>query len=227
MEMEERYGAKSTFYFMASEEDPFRFRYHIEDLKSRLISIVNEGWEIGLHGSYYAYRDPAVIQREKRRLEDVLGRRIIGYRNHYLKFQIPDTWEYLAQAGFKYDTTFGFNDAIGFRSGLYHPFQPYNPLTDSKINILEIPLNIMDSALLDLFKSPDQAWGPIKELVDTTEKCNGVLTVLWHNNSFNNPIRDGYHQLYERLLKYGRQKNAWMTSGEEIWRWWHDGHWNH
>jgi len=38
----------------------------------------------------------------------VLGKKAIGYRNHFLKFKVPDTWTLLEKAGFKYDTTFGY-----------------------------------------------------------------------------------------------------------------------
>ena len=223
MELEERYGARSTFFFMASEKDPVRFRYHIEDVTAEIREIVDSGWEVGLHGGYYAYNDPFEILREKRRLEEVLGKKVIGYRNHYLRFKIPETWQHLAQAGFKYDATFGYNNAVGYRNGLAHPFKPYDLSVDREIDILEIPLNIMDSALLNIEKSFREAWSITKDLMDKTEKYNGVLCVLWHNNSFNSPYKCGYEKFYEKILEYGLQRNAWMTSGEEIWRWWKHG----
>jgi hypothetical protein len=38
-------------------------------------------------------------------LESVLEKEVVGFRNHFLRFRIPDTWELLSKAGFKYDTT--------------------------------------------------------------------------------------------------------------------------
>ena len=112
MTLEEKYGAKSSFYFMALDNESFDFNYKIEDLFPELGIIGDKGWEVGLHGGYEAYDDLNKIRIEKKRLERVLGKKVSGYRNHYLRFKIPDTWELLNKAGFKYDTTLGYPDCV-------------------------------------------------------------------------------------------------------------------
>lgn len=223
MDLEGKYGAKSSFYFLATDKDIRRFRYSVKDLENELESIAERGWEVGLHGGYYAYSDLEGMKKEKKRLEKVLGKEVIGYRNHYLRFKVPDTWKLLAKTGFKYDTTFGYNDMVGFRNGMCHPFKPFNLNNNRKIDILEIPLTIGDGTLINCVKDLSKAWAITKRLIDTVKKYNGVLTLLWHNNNFNCPFRDGWTELYKKILKHCYNKNAWMTSGEEIWKWWeHD-----
>lgn len=223
MELEAKYGAKSSFYFLTCGSDHKRFRYDIADIEDRIRDIADSGWEVGLHGGYYTYNNIRKMLQEKKRLEEVLGKRVIGYRNHYLRFQVPLTWELLAEAGFKYDTTFGFNAQVGFRNGLCHPFKPYHLEKDQEIELWELPLHIMDCTLMELAPSSTEAWEIALELLQITAKYRGVLTLLWHNNSFHYPLRRGYDILYEKILEYGEQTNAWMTSGEEIWRWWESG----
>lgn len=223
MKLEEKFEAKSSFYFIATDRDIRRFRYNIEDLENELGSIVDAGWEVGLHGGYYSYNSLEDMKTEKERLEKVLGKDVIGYRNHYLRFKIPDTWELLAKAGFKYDTTLGYNFMIGFRNGMCHPFKPFNLNNNKYADILEIPLIIMDGALFASSNSLEIAWEKAKNLIDTVEKNNGVLSLLWHNNVFNCPFREEWSKLYEKILCYSYEKDAWMTNGEEIWRWWKDG----
>ena len=220
IKLEEKYDAKSSFYFIATEKDPVRFRYNIEDIESELGFIVDSGWEVGLHGGYYAYNCFDTILKEKNRLEKVLGKDVIGYRNHYLRFDMLNTWELLAKAGFKYDTTFGYNDMVGFRNGMCHPFKPFNLNLNKEINILEIPLIVMDGALFSSCSSIEHAWDMTKNLIDTVEKYNGILTILWHNNVFNYPPKDAWRKFYERILAYVYQKDAWVTSGEDILKWW-------
>jgi len=216
MDLEEKYGARSSFYFLATDADIRRFRYNIEDLEGELGRIVDRGWEVGLHGGYYACNDLEEILREKGRLEQVLGRNITGYRNHYLRFQVPDSWETLEKAGFGYDTTLGYPDMVGFRNGMCHPFRPYNLYTETEVNILEMPLIIMDGTLFDSVRSYDEAWDVAKRLIDTVASCNGVLTLNWHANNFNCPFRSSWPRLYERILAYCHGKEAWMTCGERI-----------
>ena len=221
MDLEEKYGARSSFYFLATDADIRRFRYNIEDLEGELGQIVDRGWEVGLHGGYYAYNNLEEILREKERLERALGKAVTGYRNHYLRFQVPDSWETLEKAGFGYDTTLGYPDMVGFRNGMCHPFRPYNLYTETEVNILEIPLVIMDGTLFDSVKSYDEAWDVAKRLIDTVASCNGVLTLNWHTNNFNCPFRGSWPRLYENILEQCYRKGAWMASGNEVLRWWH------
>ena len=220
MKIEEEYGAVSSFYFMATDRDPKRFRYDIEDMGNELGEIADRGWEVGLHGSYYAYNDPVEVRNEKSRLEKVLGKSVIGYRNHYLRLNVPHTWQILSDAGFLYDTTLGYSNIIGFRNGMCHPFRPYDLESGRQMDILEIPTAVMDCALFEQVRSLEDAWDLAKGAVDATERYGGVINLLWHNDTFSAPFRDRWVKVYDRLLKYGREKNAWITSGENIFRWW-------
>ncbi|MCD5401167.1 polysaccharide deacetylase family protein, partial [candidate division NPL-UPA2 bacterium] len=139
MVLEEKYEAKSSFYFLALNEKDRDFNFKVEDLEQELRHIVENGWEVGLHGGHKAYNNLDEIVKEKERLEKVLGKKVVGYRNHYLRFRVPETWELLSKVGFKYDTTFGYADCVGFRNGMCHPFKPFNLNTNKEINILEIP----------------------------------------------------------------------------------------
>jgi len=216
MALEKTYGATSSFYVMVDGSN-----YDIEKLSDELPSIVDLGHEVGLHGGYYTYNDADIMVHEKKKLEEVVGRNVVGYRNHYLRFKVPDTWVSLRTAGFQYDTTFGYADTIGFRNGMCHPFKPFNLHENKEIDILEIPLTLMDVTLfkymgLDFEKS----WNLCKKIIDDVEALNGVATLIWHNESFDPLYRNEWRKLYMKILKYGYEKNAWMTSGKEIYNWW-------
>jgi len=217
--LEEQFDAKSTFFFMAENSGETDYAYQIEDCESVLGDITDHGFEVGLHGGHTSYLCLEEMISKKRRLEKVLHKKIVGYRNHYLRFKVPETWEYLHDAGFLYDTTFGYADQVGFRNGMCYPFKPFNLESGKPIEILEIPLNVMDRTL-ERYMSLDipGAWELLKKLIDSVEQCNGVLTLLWHNNDLVGDKR----YLYEKILKYCAEKNAWLTSGEQISAWWKD-----
>lgn len=219
MRLEKKYDSTSSFFFLSTNEDIKRFRYNIEDLGNELGTILDNGFEVGLHGGYYSFKDLNKIKAEKIRLEKVIGKKVYGYRNHYLRMSIPETWDILAKLGFKYDTTYGFTNAVGFRNGLCHPFYPYNNKTKKNIPILELPLIIMDSALLKSGGTMEGAWKLFKSLLDSVEKNNGVLTVLWHNDVFDCYFKNASLKIYERILKYCYKKKAWITNCAQINDW--------
>jgi len=217
LEVEERYDAKSTFFFMALQRGDQDFNYSIDELQSEIGMISDRGWEIGLHGGHSAYVDLVQLSREKSRIEKVLGLNVVGYRNHYLKMKIPLTWRILRDAGFRYDSTLGYSETVGFRNGMAHPFKPFDLESGETVDILEIPLSVMDGTLYE-YLGLDQptAWTTSKEIIDQVENSRGVLTVLWHNTYMSGPKLE----LYERILGYCKDKGAWMTSGREVWKWW-------
>lgn len=219
MDLEEAYGARSSFYFLATDRDVRRFRYRVEDLEGRIGEIVDRGFDVGLHGGYYSYDDPAAIVGEKRRLEKVLNKKVVGYRNHYLRFKVPETWAHLVEAGFRYDATIGNNRVIGFKNGLCHPFKPFDARVGRTLDIVELPLVLADFTLLTGNLPAGRVWEIARTLIDRVERSHGVVTVLWHNDVFGAGFRKDWGRLYEKILDYCRVKKAWMASGKDLSEW--------
>lgn len=214
MDLEEKYGATSTFFIMSESPGESSYGYSIEDLAPEIGEITDRGWDVGLHGGDTSYLDPQEMKRKKVQMERVLHRPVTGYRNHFLRFRVPDTWEYLSQAGFLYDATFGYADCAGFRNGMCHPFRPFNLNKNHEIDILEIPLTIMDVTMDSLYMRLDDKtkWEFIKMLIDRVINCQGVFTLLWHNTY----MRGDNIDLYEKILQYCNDRKAWMTSGDRV-----------
>ncbi|MDD1676443.1 MAG: polysaccharide deacetylase family protein [Methanomicrobiales archaeon] len=217
MALEKKYGAVSSFYFLAAENGEPDFSYALDQVAPDLQGIAESGWEVGLHASRLAHKDPIQLAREIQRLQRITGSPVLGCRMHYLAFSVPETWDTLAKAGIRYDASLGYNDCAGFRNGTCHPFRPFDVRQNREMAIIEIPLHIMDKTLfhdyMDL--SIDTAWDLTRHLIDETARCHGVASVLWHNTS----MEGEYGEFYEKILRYGKEKNAWMTSGREVWQW--------
>jgi peptidoglycan/xylan/chitin deacetylase (PgdA/CDA1 family) len=213
MRLEEGYGAKSTFFFLALRQGEKDYNYDVESLQEYTSSILDRGFEVGLHGGWNAYNDRDVIAREKGRLEKALNRKVEGYRNHYLLFDTRTTWKLLEAEGFTYDSTLGYADAIGYRNGLCHPFNPYDTEADKALGIIEMPIAAMDRTL-ETYNNlkPEEAWERIKSVIDASERYGGVATIIWHNVF----MWGDWGKLYEKILSYGKEKGAWMIGGADV-----------
>jgi len=79
-------------------------------------------------------------------------------------------------------------------------------------------LAIADFTLVDYMRLDTKgAWDICKVLVDTVEKYGGAINNLWHNFG---SMRDDHLRFYGKILEYCHRKGAWMTSAEEICKWW-------
>ena len=219
MAMEERYAARSSFFFLALEPGDQDYNFRIGEVREVLQEAERRGWEVGLHGGHRAWNYLTTLRKEKDRIEHALGSPVVGYRNHYLRFAVPETWRSLADIGFVYDTTFGWADQIGFRNGMCHPYQPYDRNAQEFVDIVELPVVIMDRTFdRYLGVSDEKAFELSRVILDRTAELGGVATIIWHNTDFVGSRRD----LYERILAYGREMNAWMPTARDIVTHWRD-----
>lgn len=220
MDLEEGYGGCSTFFFMTSGPDHTGAGYPPMEVAPDIAAIKGRGWEIGLHGGYNGYLDPSSMLREKAALESLTGDKVDGFRNHYLRFKVPDTWSALQEAGFRYDSTVGHADRWGFRNGAAIPYHPIDS-SGEEMGIVEVPLALMDTTLYGYAGlDPRQSWDIAEKLLREVEEVGGVLTVLWHNDTFANPLLKGYVDVYERILRYALENNGWLCSAGEAAGWW-------
>src|SRR5204862_3987713 len=134
----------------------------------------------------------------------------MGARMHWL-FWDDGAPERLEKAGFSYDSTFGYNDAVGFRAGTA---QAFKPITAKRL--LEISLTIMDTALFypsHLHLTQRAAKQAVRPLVDDAERYGGALTINWHDRSLA-PERL-WGGFYADFIDDLKQRDAWFpTTGQ-------------
>ncbi|EHI99333.1 hypothetical protein CDLVIII_2734 [Clostridium sp. DL-VIII] len=223
MNIEKKYSFKSSFYFMSGGNSKFDNFYSIEDEKVlRLINNMEKnGFEAGYHCSFNSYNNFNVMEREKSAIDKILNNKSYGCRQHFLRFRAPLTWKLQEKLGFLYDSTLSYADAEGFRCGTCIPYKPYDLLEDRVLNIIEIPLIVMDGSLQNpdyRAYSPKEGLGKTKSLIEVVKKYNGVFTILYHNSSFDyyNHMWDGWKETYEETMSYLCKSNCYGTNGREI-----------
>ena len=226
--MENRLNVTSSFYFLKEtgqvkifDKKTWRFigrKYNFRDKKLSDIMkyLEDNGWEVGLHGSFYSFNNYELLKKEKEELETVIGKKVFGIRQHNLNLKIPETWRIHERLGFLYDTTLGSNHYVGFRWGTCFPFHPYDEELKRFLKIIEIPM-IIEDIVLFRYKDP---WRTSLNIIEKVQRCGGVLTLLWHHAVFNDLEFPGWGSLYERLVKHAKERGAWVTNALNIARWW-------
>jgi hypothetical protein len=217
-EERKRGATGSTFFVLAGHNDPHDGaaprRY--DELRPRLVeTIKTAGGEIGLHGSYTAADDAARLADEKARLEALAGA-LTGHRYHYLR---ADPHRNVNSLPFRYDTTLGFPDAVGFRSGIARPFHPWDFQREAPADILEIPLAAMDATLAEeryLGLSAKRAEPQLLRLLDWAAANGGAFAILWHPDRFDPLTSAGWDRLYSRVLDGVVERGGRAVSAAEL-----------
>lgn len=223
-ELESVFGARSTYFFLHEDARPrplaFRSRIlswgscRLDDPRVRrmVMKLQEEGHEIGLHSSISAAEDIGRLRREVKALRELVNP--LGVRQHYLYIEPKEIWRRFAEVGFAYDSSVGFRDRPGFRSGTALPY----PLAAGDLmDIIEIPLVLMDGTLP---RDMDKAWALCRRLLAIVRAEGGVATLLFHQRYFNEREFPGYKALYRRILEQARADEAWIARGRDVWDAW-------
>ena len=229
MNLEESLGFKSTFYFFPEYvkcAHPWDCCYSYKNKvvffgeKMSVSDVTREirrrGWEIGLHPSVNAHNNIELLVDQKKQLEEASGGIVNSVRQHYLRYEPNVTPDVHEQAGFKTDSTHGFNRTIGFRSGTAFPYRVWSPSKNRETKVLEISLNIMDVALFSdtsLECDVKDATRRSIEMMDKVQSVGGILGINWHPECRIDPR---VKPVYKALLSEAAQRGAWSGTAEQI-----------
>ena len=102
----------------------------------------------------------------------VCGTELISSRQHFLRFQLPETYNNLVNVGFKEEFSMGFAEHVGFRSGTARSHKWFDLLVNRTTNFTIRPFAYMDGTLREYMKLDQQkSKEKIQQLFD--EVING------------------------------------------------------
>jgi len=169
MEIEEKFGVKSTFFFRTIYENG-NFVDYEDDIKS----LIEGGWEVGLHCDPSSVDDIEKLRNEKSKLEELAKTKLQGNRVHHLKFttKLP---KMLKSLGFSYDSSLRSSKDKIDKTEM--GFQNLDGL-------VEFPVTLMDAYLFTYMKLEEKQIIPtFKQTLDYARKNDSkVITVIWHDN---------------------------------------------
>lgn len=207
-ELEKKVNVRSVFYVYAKTDKKNLKSWFLDpsydiatnmNLQKKLQHLIHEGFEVGLHGSFYSATDEKKLSKEKATLENVIRTEVQKVRQHWLRYEESKT-PYIHNNLFRYDSTLGWNDRMGFRSGIASRYKPYDHANQKPFEYMVTPQVVMDSNIYD--------YGA-QEIENLTQKTIKILaglklyktphtSISWHQRVCNSDYE--WHGLYEQIL---------------------------
>jgi peptidoglycan/xylan/chitin deacetylase (PgdA/CDA1 family) len=189
-------------------------KYEITEIKEIVNKLLKHGYEIGVHG-IDSWHNIDLAKQEKNRIMTMTGgQKHVGIRMHWLCFN-QDSFKILDHAGFLYDSTFGYNNAVGYKGGTLQVFRPMG--VDA---LLELPLHIQDNALFSTKRMNLSITDPLdimNSFIQNNLLYGGVLTLLWHPRSIA-PERL-YKDFYIKILEILKNNKMWFGTAVQVVEW--------
>ncbi len=201
IELSHLYGLRSRFYWMAGGGFPYDDFYALSENKvSQILALINDAGMInGLHPSFDTKADPKLWAAEKESLEDVCGMVVREGRQHFLKFDLPETAKIWEDNAMLVDSSLGFSRGIGFRCGTGSEYPLYDIKARRRMGLVERPLLVMDAAI----RKGRERSGDIARALEIKVLCRKYrmpCTILFHNHKLDPLPWNGMASIYKKLI---------------------------
>lgn len=182
MDIEKKYNVRSTFFFRPFYDNGSK----VIEYKKVIVKLLEEDWEIGLH-----INDSSSIKNilsEKRELEKICKRPILGSRVHQLKIY-KNRFINIEQAGLIYDSSLVFDKLKISNKDTNYLFIN---------NLCVFPITFMDAYLFTYMNQTEDTL--VEFILEAIKKFKSLkikfVTLLWHDSS----IRMKGGRLYPKIL---------------------------
>jgi hypothetical protein len=134
---------------------------------------------------------------KKEALESICKCKIKEGREHYLRYEVPTTWQIREDNGLEIDSTCGYADKEGFRCGTGDEFSMFNILTREKLKLKERPLVVMEGSFITYQSHIDfeMMEEKIKSLINKSIKYKMKFVLLWHNSQLTSKMKYIYQKI--------------------------------
>jgi len=221
MELEEKFGIRSTFFFRTKYENG-----NVDDYEDDIRTLQQGNWEIGLHTDPQSINDIEKIKLEKEKLESLTRKPIVGNRVHFLNYN-KELLNKLEELNFSYDSSLRHSknkiDEKEMRYFRNNPIEDNRGIygMDPSEWIVEFPVTLMDAYLFThmkinenkLISEFEKTLDISRNLWDGNGMHGGVITVIWHDNVLK--MKGG--RMYEKILEFlTSQDDVQIVPGKEL-----------
>lgn len=176
----------SVIFFFPMAEKRLDYDKNISpssQLLQELIKKLSLSFSIGLHPSWQSFNNPSLFDNEKEKLESIVGEEITKSRQHYIKFDLPETYQHLIKAGIKNDYSMGYGTINGFRASVAADFLWYDLSKETTTELRIFPFCFMDAN--SYYEQHQNAKASLNEILQYKKVCeenSGLFISIFHNH---------------------------------------------
>ena len=204
-ELQKEFKLKPIYFILCGDYDTNDKNISIRKPSFQaLIKQLGDYADVGIHPSFSSYLDVEKLRNEIERLSEVLHRPLTKSRQHFLRMNLPRSYQKLIELDISDDYTMGFASQAGFRAGIADTFRFYDLENDMVTNLRVHPFALMDGTMRDyLDLDVEQSYALATQLIDEVKSVGGTFIYLTHNETLGGENRwVGWPEMYRRMLEY-------------------------
>ena len=204
-ELQKEFKIKPIYFILCGDYDTNDKNISIrKPAFQALIKRLGDYADVGIHPSFSSYLDIDKLRKEIDNLSEVLHRPLTKSRQHFLRMNLPRSYQKLIELDISDEYTMGFASQAGFRAGIADTFRFYDLENDMVTNLRVHPFALMDGTMRDyLDLDVEASYSLATRLIDEVKTIGGTFIYLTHNETLGGEQRwVGWPEMYRRMLEY-------------------------
>ena len=216
LRLEESYEVRSTVFLMGRKGKKYAdYDLHKAPYSKWVKEFQGRGFEVGILSSNGCHNSAHKLGNDLKQLKY----KIYANRFQSLRYRTKKSPRSIQKNKLKYDSSLGLYNEVGFRNGYCHPFIPWDFENDQPADFVEIPVNIVDSAMAFrkyLNITAKDSVNVFSVIAEQVAKFKGVVGLSWSNEFLSDFENKEWRKAYERILKAGFESEYQFKTGYQI-----------
>jgi len=204
-ELHQQNKLRPVYFFLVAQKNG-QYDKHIlpdTDIMWKLVKQHAKNYTVGIHPSWQSGDTPSLLKKEKDYLTQMAEKEISGSRQHYIRFNLPEGYQKLIEAGVTDEYSMGYGSINGFRASVASSFFWYDLQSEQQTDLRIHPFCFMDAnSFYEQHFSAEQAYEELLHYYAVCKEVNGTLITIWHNNFLGTTKEfEGWKEMYEAFIK--------------------------
>jgi hypothetical protein len=203
-QLHKKNNLQPIYFFLVAEKNAL-YDKNILPYKNAMWQLVKQHakkYTIGIHPSWQSGDQPSLLKKEKAYLEAMGEIKITASRQHYIRFNLPEGYQKLIEAGITDDYSMGYGSINGFRASVASPFFWYDLQNEVQTSLRTYPFCFMDAnSFYEQQFTAARAYDELLHYYKICKEVNGTLITIWHNNFLGTAaVLEGWRKMYEKFI---------------------------
>jgi hypothetical protein len=203
--LHEKFIFKPVYFFLVAAQNSLYDKNILPDNKAmwQLVNNHAKKYAIGLHPSWQSGDKKSLLKKEKKQLEIMGKKAITSSRQHYIRFNLPEGYRSLLEAGFTDDYSMGYGSINGFRASVASSFNWFDLEKNEETGLRIHPFCYMEANSYHEQKmTADKAFEELMHYFTICKDVNGTLITIWHNHMVGpDKLYRGWGEMYDKFLQ--------------------------
>jgi hypothetical protein len=198
------HGLDAHYFFLVANKNG-QYDKHILPQKNAMWKLIRKHakhYPVGLHPSWQSGDRSSLLEVEKEQLESMAEIKVTSSRQHYIRFNLPEGYRRLIEAGIQDDHSMGYGSINGFRASVATSFYWYDLEKEEQTTLMIHPFCYMEAnSYYEQKFSPQQALEEMKQYYAACKSTNSRFISIWHNHFLGTDLQfSDWKKAYEEFI---------------------------